>query len=376
VSSISTKAQVWYTDFIIGILIFTVAIIIYFVYTTNLSKDEVGLLNDLTSEAKFVSSSLASEGYPSEWDNATVKRIGLTDNSQKIDEDKLRNFADLSYNRTKKLLGTVYDFLVFFEDTNSTILNIGGFCGKGSPAVNISFDIRTAYYYDGEEFLKDFMMEQFNADIYSSSDPENDFDALAANLTNYGLVVVEHPLLSTSDFTEHKSEFEDYVSIGGLLMLSGEIVSAQGKDMLGVEFYKKSGQSISDRNATVNQSDEYLAFEVGRSIVFAQAYYTINTSDAQNYKTLVVFNEDDNTAVSKWSYGNGTSYYFSDFDATYFGGNFIREVEDGTKGWVGGRCIINMSNANINNLAKTSRFLTYNKGNKLNIAKMVLYLWS
>ncbi len=137
---ISTKAQAWYTDFTMAMLIFTVALIIYFVYTTNLSKEEASLLNDLTSEAKFVSSSLVSEGYPSNWSSNTVKRIGLTDSNQKIDVGKVLNLANLTYNHSKKLLGTVYDYTLFFEGSNGTVLNISGFCCKGHEKTCINPD--------------------------------------------------------------------------------------------------------------------------------------------------------------------------------------------------------------------------------------------
>lgn len=250
-----------------------------------------------------------------------------------------------------------------------------GFCGKSNSEVKITFDVRTAYYYDSEEFLKNFMIEKFDADVYNP-DSENDFDALTANLTNYGLVVIEHPLLPASSFNNKKEDFEDYVSDGGLLMLSGQITSSQGGNMLGVEYYKKSGQSESDRNATINQTDEYLTFQVGENIVFSQAYYTVNTSSSQNFKALVRFNEDNNIAISRWNYDNGSVYYFSDFDATYFSGDFAQSVQDATLSWVGGNCIVNISNAGIINLVKTNRLLTYTNAGRLDITKMVLYLWS
>lgn len=131
----STKAQVWYIDFIIATLIFIIALIIYFTYTTNASQEDSNLLQDLTSDAKMVSNSLVSEGYPTDWNNETVKRIGLTNNDQRLDDEKLRNFINLNYSNSKKLLATVYDYFVFFQDFDNKVLNLSGSCGTGHPQV-------------------------------------------------------------------------------------------------------------------------------------------------------------------------------------------------------------------------------------------------
>lgn len=134
---ISTKAQAWFTDFIIAMMIFAASLTIYFVYTTNLSKEDTSLLNELISDVKSVSSSLVSEGYPLDWNNETVKKIGITNKYQRLDTLKLNNFANLPYNYSKQILGTTYDYLLFFEEGNGSVLNVEGFCFKG-PQKNIS----------------------------------------------------------------------------------------------------------------------------------------------------------------------------------------------------------------------------------------------
>jgi len=378
---ISTKAQAWYTDFVIAMLMFAVTLTIYFVYTTNLSKEDIGSLNDLVSEAKLVSSSLVSEGYPSDWNNNTVKRIGLTDGNQKINSAKLRNFANLPYNYSKKILGTVYDYTISFEDANGTTLNIGGFCGKTSSEIDIRFDVKAAYYYKEEELFEDFIVENFNADIYSYDDPVNDMDALISNINDYGLVAIEDPEISPSNWNAYRVAFQDYVSSGGLLMISGYTCTASGREMLGVKFHKKSGEASSDQNATVINEDDFLSLNIGEKVEFAQAYYVINDSiESENFTRVAKFDDpsfdEENNAIARWNYGSGSVYYFSDFDAEYFSGNFIQAVQDATLYWVGGNCIINMSTANIANLVKINRFLSYDKANKVGITKMVLYLWS
>lgn len=294
---------------------------------------------------------------------------------------KLRDFANLPYSYSKKLLGTVYDYIIFFESTNGTILNIGGFCGKSSSEIDISFDIKSAYYYKEEGLFKDFMIETLKADVYSNDDPINDMAALISNIYNYGLVAIEDPEISPSKWNDYKIDFQDYVSSGGLLMISGYTSLADGREMLGVQFWKKSGEATTNQDATVINEDDFLSFNTEENITFAQAYYIINDLiPSVNFTRIVKFVhssfDEENNAIARWNYGDGTIYYFSDFDGTYFSNSLIESIEDATLGWVGGTCNINMSNVNVKNLVKTDRLLSYNKAGKANIIKMVLHLWA
>lgn len=368
------KTQMWFTDFVIGTLIFTLMLIGYYTYTTNISKQDSLTANDLIADAESVSTTILLAGYPDNWDNTTVRSIGITNDNQRINKTKIINFAELSYNKTKKLLGTIYDYLIFFTNENNTIINVEGICGIGKPEINVTYNIKSAYYYDNsaDSFLKNFMVNTLNADVYSAEPGYNDFNTLVSKISDYGFVVIEHPLLPTSTFDNNKEKIENFTANKGLLMLSGEITSGQGKEMVGVKFYKKAGQSISDRNSTVFVEDDFLSFTVGENIVFRQAYYVENQSDAKNYSEIVKFNQDNKTAVARWSYGNGSVFYFSDFDTSYFSGNFVDKITEAIKKWGNFKCNpINVGNIQYKNFVKIERFVIYNS----KPIKMIIYLW-
>lgn len=131
------KSQVWYTDFMVGLLIFIIALVIYYEYSTNLSKQEKGLLDEILADAKSISSSLVSAGYPSDWNSGDVERIGLTNNDQRINNEKLEEFYGMTYNTSRRLFGTRFDYFIFFKNENNSIMNIEGECGVGSPNVAV-----------------------------------------------------------------------------------------------------------------------------------------------------------------------------------------------------------------------------------------------
>ena len=370
----------WFTDFVIGALIFSFMLIGYYTYTTNISKQNSLALNDLILDAESISSSLLLEGFPDNWDNATVQGIGITNNNQRINRTKFLNFERLSYNKTKKLFGTIYDYLIFFTDDNDTIINVNGICGIGHPSVNVTYKIRSAYYYSDEDdkFLKDFMENQLNADIYEKGESGIDLPDLINNIKSYGLVVMEHPNLEGVDYNNYRDDLEDCASTGGFLMLSGQVIKPNDKLMLGTIFHKESGAAADNQNATVLVEDEFLTFEANQNITFVQAYYVINDSiPSENFTRIARFvdpsisDPDDNNAIARWSYGNGSVFFFSDFDATYFKSDFVDIVITSITDWTRVKCSINLNNTRYKNLVKLDRLLIYNS----KPVKMVLYLW-
>lgn len=387
--NINKKSQAWFTDFVIAILALSVLLIFYFIYTTNLSNEAVNDLNDLLLESKTVSSSLTSSGFPNNWNRNNVIRIGFTNNDNNIDNSKFNEFILINYTKTKKLLGTTFEYFLFFQNESNDPVNVEGFCGTGNTEVNITYNIKAAYYYrgtGGEEFLKSFMENEFNADVYREDGTPNvdDLNALINNINDYGFVVLEAPEFIPPDYNSFKAVAEPWIQAGGFFMLSGELVTAQKRDLAGALFEKDAGLSSSQEHATVVNEDEFLNFELAAGLIFDQGFTVENASitpPTVNFKDIARFNEsellfseilDNKIAIARWDYDGGRVFFFSDFDTNYLAGNFQEILEGSTKKWIGAICSpINISNIKRDRLVKNERLLIYNN----NTIKMVLYLW-
>lgn len=135
------KGQIWYMDFILGLTLFIIILIVSFKYMSSsvvLQNEE-----DLTYEADRLSGALMRPGIPINWTPSTVLSIGLVD-EQVLDPAKVAYFANLSnedYGNTKVLLGVQPDYLVYFMK-GSTYINVTNqtFIGMG----NISYINETA----------------------------------------------------------------------------------------------------------------------------------------------------------------------------------------------------------------------------------------
>src|SRR3989338_6629598 len=112
------RGQAWGLDLIVATIIFTMGIIIFFIYSLNLSDDTEEILNNLNYAGNSIADNLLSEGSPLDWNSTNVKKIGLT-SGNKINETKLERFYDLNitdYQKTKSLFNTKYDYYVFFPE--------------------------------------------------------------------------------------------------------------------------------------------------------------------------------------------------------------------------------------------------------------------
>ncbi|MBW2972440.1 hypothetical protein KY359_05375 [Candidatus Woesearchaeota archaeon] len=117
------KAQVWYTDFMVGVLIFSIVIMTYFYYVEHTQHSDDTLMSSLVSEAKTVSNSLATRGYPVGWTSANVTTVGLTDGNFRINSSKLSDFNSWSYEERRGYLHTTKDYYFYLELMNGTRFN-------------------------------------------------------------------------------------------------------------------------------------------------------------------------------------------------------------------------------------------------------------
>jgi hypothetical protein len=121
------KAEVFSSDFIIGVTVFIIALGIYGLYYDNLQNDVVGynIRNEMQMKTDTIANLMAtSSGTPTDWNSANVKVIGLRD-SEMINLTKFEELRKMDYTTVRKMLGLgSYNlFIVLNNVTGSTITN-------------------------------------------------------------------------------------------------------------------------------------------------------------------------------------------------------------------------------------------------------------
>ena len=117
------KSQVWYSDFMVGVLIFSVVVVAYFYYVEHTEYSDDTLMSTLVAEAKTISNSLVTRGYPADWTASNVTTVGFTDGNYRINSTKLSDFNSWGYEERRGYLHTTKDYYFHLEYLNGTEFN-------------------------------------------------------------------------------------------------------------------------------------------------------------------------------------------------------------------------------------------------------------
>ena len=131
----SKKAQGWGIDLMIAVVIFSIGLTVFFIYSLNSPGEGKENIELLFYDGEIIANTLLSPGYPKGWDEENVINIGITTNG-KINETKLERFYNLAednYEKTKLLFNTKYDYYFFISE--SIIINGGSIEGIGKPGI-------------------------------------------------------------------------------------------------------------------------------------------------------------------------------------------------------------------------------------------------
>jgi hypothetical protein len=115
------KAQVWFLDFVVGLLMFMVVVFVYYDYSNNLVDDSETDWDEMIIDSKTMSSSLMSMGYPNNWNETNVQRIGVLNSNYRLNQTKIERFVNMSYDTTKDIFNTRFKYYFFIQDKNDTI---------------------------------------------------------------------------------------------------------------------------------------------------------------------------------------------------------------------------------------------------------------
>lgn len=136
-------------DFMIALLIFVIVIFIYYDFTFNLDEGEEDIIDDFILEGKLISSALVGSGYPNDWNKSNVEIIGLTNGNQRLDENKIQMFSNMSYVEMKQIFRTTQEFYVYFSYQNGTRINFynkNGFGKEPNEQLDILSTTRIVIY--------------------------------------------------------------------------------------------------------------------------------------------------------------------------------------------------------------------------------------
>ena len=134
------KGQAWGMDLMIATMIFSLALVSFYLYSFNVGDFENDL-ESLSFDGRIITNTLLSSGSPEDWTEFNVVELGILTDDE-INETKLWRFYNFSrdnYTQTKSVFNTVNDYYFFFE-SNMTFgtVEVEGIGKPGIDKDNIS----------------------------------------------------------------------------------------------------------------------------------------------------------------------------------------------------------------------------------------------
>lgn len=134
------KSQIWYMDFVMGVTIFTLIVILAFKFLSDTTYIPGKETNYVLIDSDKISNSLLTPGVPPNWTQEYVVAIGIMSKSNVLNTTKLDFFKNMTikdYENVKYLFGVESDFIIFFEN-NNTLINITNQTFIGKPGITLS----------------------------------------------------------------------------------------------------------------------------------------------------------------------------------------------------------------------------------------------
>ncbi len=374
--------QAWYMDFVVAVIVFSIMIVIYFIYLPNVNNQELNAMDDIYLDSQFIVESLMTPGLPYNWTAVDVIKIGVVSNGSYLNETlvgRFKNFANADYDSAKNLLGIRSEFVVFFVDTNGNLRNINGTYYIGESDVNYesnASDLNLAYYY--RDTKQNYLFNHYDNNNFNINVDEFNTSVVTNlnTISDYDFIIMESPEL-TDGSPDQQEQVEDYVYGGGNVFISDKMFQS-GTNLFGV---RHSQESSGTGGVTVTALDQYLDLEIGDTMNCSDGYAVdssyVGDPNASNFQILAEYDNSGETAIASWEYGNGTVYYFCNFQTEFNNGgetDFQYILYDASERFVqinhfGGN--ISMENVQRDNVVKMIRLVNY-KGEPIS---MVVYAW-
>jgi len=321
------KGQITSTEF----LIVSVVLIILFVFATNFWNivafrfSEKTLRSSLELAALDISDMLIkTPGLPGSWQDDTAKifSLGLAKESHVLDAKKVRNFVNMSYDRTKNLFGIPqYEFYFQLKETNGSLIKMYGIAEE--PIAYIATqdpdDVGIRDMLNRSSLIWDFYWKGNSAPAttarytYLDDDKVSLYKKMISNLSSYKTVISEDSHVKDTDLSSSEQQsLRNFVNAGNTYF------HVQHEEELLKIFGLTPTDPNSDKGTVVALDDVLHDVPIGTNIIFQQGTKTfdIPTSPLPLKTLMTVTTDSTNCIFCKWTYGSGKIYYIPDANST------------------------------------------------------------
>lgn len=304
------RGQIWSNDYILGFFLFFIALLIAssVLVRTVLQQDS---FDDVLNAAYRGVEQLMTEGYPPDWRVDDIISAGvMTDD--RLSMQKLEGLLVLDRDspwNIKSLIDTSYEYALWIEERNGSVVPIADACVLGTADVvrtPITVNQSVAFYYrgGGSQSFK-LTAQAVNATLYT----DNEFPLLLEEIHDYDILILENPdlanVLPPYD-SEKADKLEEYVLRGGELLIIGNLNLTEAFD-LNMSLFLSS-------NATgTNATNPYLNL-TGVDIDGITGAYALTENGQRRYESLA--ERDGRDFAAQFTHGDGRVTFLGGLNGT------------------------------------------------------------
>ena len=319
-----SNGQIVSSDFIISIAVFLIVLVILIPIFTRMTENmnERRFFEDMQTRLIYSADALMkTKGYPDNWNYTNVSRIGLADDSGRLNVTKIRYFLNINPETAKNALG-----LGGFQ------FNVSFYRGDYSLMTGVAVS-PAAYFYAGEHsMLGAIDSSGLVWDMYfggsGSAEPgdwRHNYSGPAAslfdsmtNVSEYRTLIVENAGLTQAEV--NITALKNFVASGGILILEGDAQLVSSGFLM---------HANSSANTSGVVKDEVLINAPYSSTVSfndTQWYFYQSNGDSQLHIAVESSSAPGGAFIGYWNSGIGKIYYVADIDGSVYGSSLLAAV--------------------------------------------------
>ncbi|MFB6292127.1 MAG: hypothetical protein ABEI58_01900, partial [Candidatus Nanohaloarchaea archaeon] len=316
-----SKGQTFMPDYMGSLLVFGIILTIFLSSWNSVLNDQTEFKQeeDMRFQGTYTTTFLVSTpGYPNDWNSSNVMIPGFARPDHVLQEEKLEEFHDISYEKQARLLKAenFYLEIVDSEGPKGESLGRGPIAymvrqGRTMSEVELLHvlnrsDVRWDLYWPSSK--NKGLLDSLNArHVYNYTYQSDDmFDDMLVNASSgkYGTVVAENTNLDTGDITQ-EDELESFVRSGG------SFIQIEEKPELVRDTFGLDDVSVGSGNGTVVNSSTLLSseYETGDFVQFQDEKMAFENVD----KVIVRDTQSPYGCLAcRWNIESGRVYYIQD----------------------------------------------------------------
>jgi len=310
--------QVWSTDLMLSLFIFTIAAVVAYTIISNIVVDDE--FEVVRAQAATAAELLVHDGYPQHWTAGDVLKVGITADGR-LSLRKAHELGLLQYSDVRRRLRVNDDVYIYFTDAANNTVPVFGRCGVGGitvPTASNTTILPAAAIVGASHHLSDLVAANVTL-------PMAGYEALASGIAEREVVIVESSTLLPATAGDAAVRFAR-ASLRGMTFV---VVGDPGAGILGIVV----NSTPTTRLTVQGTAGQGVGFALDEPLTVSGTIPTIETPGAApavdaavSDLSVIALSSTGKIAYASWLYNDARVWYFATLDGLNTDGTPLADI--------------------------------------------------